>query len=49
MNKEIMMLIIKIIGLIGGIGGYVWLFIYEWKLAVALFFIIWSNNLSQKS
>lgn len=48
MNKKMIVLFIKAIGAIGGIAGFVWLLIQDWKLAVALFFILWGNNVSTK-
>jgi hypothetical protein len=31
-----------------GIGAFVWLIVYDRKLALAIFLILWSNNVSIK-
>jgi hypothetical protein len=48
MDKKMIVLVVKAVGAIGGIAGFVWLFVYDWKLAIAVFFILWGNNISTK-
>ena len=48
MNKKMIVLVVKAVGAVGGIAGFVWLFVYDWKLALAVFFILWGNNVSTK-
>jgi hypothetical protein len=48
MDKKMFVLFVKAIGAIGGIASFVWLFMYDWKLAIAVFFILWGNNVSTK-
>ena len=49
MDKKMIVLFFKAIGAIGGIAGFVWLFMYDWKLAIAVYFILWGNNVSTKN
>ena len=48
MYKKMIVLVVKAVGAIGCIAGFVWLFVYDWKLAIAVFFILWGNNISTK-
>jgi len=48
MNKKMVISLINAIGVIGGISSFMWLCIYDWKLAIVIFFILWLNNISQK-
>jgi hypothetical protein len=49
MDKKMIVLFLKAIGALGGIAGFVWLFMYDWKLAIAVYFILWGNNVSTKN
>lgn len=47
MNKQ--NLFIASFGLIISLPAWVWLFWYDWKIALAVFFIVWGNNLIDKA
>jgi len=32
-----------------GIGGFLWLFLVEWKIALCAVLMIWGNNIVQES
>lgn len=48
METKKIVLIVRLIGLIFSLAGFVWLFFIDWKIAIALFFILWGNNISTK-
>lgn len=41
-------IILAIFGLICGFPAWIWLVSYNWKLALALFFILFQENLSKR-
>ena len=46
-NKQ--KIITIIIALVFSVSAYTWLFIYNWKLAIALMLIIGSNNIASSN
>lgn len=45
---EIKQMIALVLAAIFSIGGYVALFILDWKIALCVFFISWSINIANK-
>ncbi len=40
---------LQIIGLIMGLPAWILLYLYDWKLALLMFFLTFSNNISQRT
>ncbi len=45
MKTQIFLIIIAIII---GLIGWIWLFLISWKIALAVFFVLWSKNITEK-
>lgn len=46
MDKDIIISIVKILVLIFGLICWVLLFIYDWKMCILMFIILWANNIT---
>lgn len=42
MNKRLFLLTLAVIL---GLPSFIWLFMYDWKIALPLFCILWGNNI----
>lgn len=45
-KKKKARLIMLLIGIVLGLGGWVLLFYLDWRIGIAIFAIVWANNIA---